>query len=232
MTFYRQWHLLQVRRQLPCSDGFACLSSHPSLANRTGATIKGVVVKFHNCISKLRSVFARFASLSLQQMQLQKNCNFGTATSYHGLIWSQIETAQCHKVKLDSCRWEPVLPRQSSFVFCARSSAFLIVDLTFHGQWHLFQVRRQPPCSDRLACLGSLGSLHNRTGASFEVAVARFKNCSSTLFWAFSAFEPSRCLQQQELQLWDSYQLPWRKMVLNGPKWRLCSAKKKLLSCR
>jgi len=45
--------------------------------------------------------------------------------------------------------------------------------LTFHGPWHVFQVRRQPPCTDGLSCLGSHGSLHNRTGASFEVAVAR-----------------------------------------------------------
>ena len=60
-------------------------------------------------------------------------------------------------------------------LLCKGSSAFLIVDLTFHGQRHLFQVRRQPPCSDGLSCLGSHGSLHNRTGASFEVVVARFQ---------------------------------------------------------
>ena len=36
LTFYGQLHLLLVRRQLPCSDGFACLRSHPSLVNCTG----------------------------------------------------------------------------------------------------------------------------------------------------------------------------------------------------
>ena len=67
--------------------------------------------------------------------------------------------------------------------------AFLIVDLRFHGQWHLFQ-----QCSDGFACLAShrIG-LASRMGTSFNVVVARFKNCSSTLFWSFGAFEP-RCL--------------------------------------
>ena len=36
LTFYGQLHLLLVRRQLPCSDGFACLRSHPNLVNCTG----------------------------------------------------------------------------------------------------------------------------------------------------------------------------------------------------
>ena len=170
--------MFQVRCESLCSDGFARLGSHrTSLANHTGASCEIAVVRFTNCSSKLCSVFGRFASLSLQQMQLHKNCNFGTATSYHGLIWSQIETVQFQKVSwtVVGPRWEPVLPRQSSFAFCARSSAFLIVDLTFHGQKHLYQVQCQPPCSDGLSCLGSHGSLHNRTGASFEVAVAKFQ---------------------------------------------------------
>ena len=134
-------------------------------------------------------------------------------------------------MKLDSCRWEPVLPRQSSFVFCARSSGFLIVDLTFHGQRHLYQVQRQPPCSDGLSCLGSHGSLHNRTGASFEVAVARFKNCSSRLFWSFGAFEP-RCLQQQCLRKNCNFLTATSYQGAKWSKWRFCSAKKKLQSCR
>ena len=78
-----------------CSDGFACLGNHASLANRTGATIKGVVAKFQNCSSKLC-----FESITLEQSRLHKNFNFGTAASYHGLSWSQIETAQSPKMKL------------------------------------------------------------------------------------------------------------------------------------
>ena len=72
-----------------------------------------------------------------------------------------------------------------------------IVDVTFHAQWHLFQVRRQPPCSGGLASHRS--SLANRMGTSFKVVVARLKNCSSTLLWSFGPFEP-RCLQQQCLR--------------------------------
>ena len=63
--------------------------------------------------------------------------------------------------------------------------AFLIVDLTFHGQPHLLQVRRSPPCSDGFVCLGSHPSLANRTGATIPVVVARCKNCSSQLCWLF-----------------------------------------------
>ena len=44
---------------------------------------------------------------------------------------------------------------------------FLVFDLTFHGQWQLFQVRRQLSCSDGFACLGSHTFLVNGMGASF-----------------------------------------------------------------
>ena len=53
---------------------------------------------------------------------------------------------------------------ESSFVLCLGSSAFLIVDFTFHGQWHLLQIQRQLPCSDGFACLRSYPSVANRTG--------------------------------------------------------------------
>ena len=43
LTFHGQWQLLQVRRQLSCSDGFACLGRHPFLVNRIGASFVGVV---------------------------------------------------------------------------------------------------------------------------------------------------------------------------------------------
>ena len=43
---------------------------------------------------------------------------------------------------------------QQSFVLFLGSFAFLIVDSTFHGQWHVFGVRLQPPCSGKFAWLG------------------------------------------------------------------------------
>ena len=56
------------------------------------------------------------------------------------------------------------------------------------SQWRLFEVRRQQRCSDCFACLVSHhSSLANRTGATFTGVVARFKTCSSMLFWSFGA---------------------------------------------
>ena len=102
LSFHAQRHLLLVRRQLPCSDGFASPGSHhSSFADRTGATATGVMAKFQNCSSKLFSAFCRFESVSLQQRRLHKNFNLETAASYHGQTWSQIEIVQC---KLRSCR--------------------------------------------------------------------------------------------------------------------------------
>ena len=43
--------------------------------------------------------------------------------------------------------------------FCVGEDlAYRIVDLTFHGQWHIARVRCQPPCSSRFACLGNYRS--------------------------------------------------------------------------
>ena len=57
--------------------------------------------------------------------------------------------------------------------------AFLIVDLTFQGQYDLFQVQCQLRSSGGFACLGSHPGLANCTGASIEGAVARCTGCSS-----------------------------------------------------
>ena len=104
-------------------------------------------------------------------------------------------------------------------------------DLTFQGQWDLFQVPCQPRSSGCFACLGSHPGLANCTGASIGgVTVARCTGCSSKLSAdnvssSFVPFAP-RSLQQmaaaQELQLWGSNELPWSRMVLN----RVCSVQK------
>ena len=87
---------------------------------------------------------------------------------------------------------------QSNFVLCLGSSAFLIVDSTFHGQWHVFEVGHQAPCSGKFAWLGNHPSLANRTGASVEVAKARCHYCFSKPGLLFSPFE-ARSLQQRQL---------------------------------
>ena len=60
--------------------------------------------------------------------------------------------------------------------------AFLIVDVSFDGQWHLFKVPFQPQYSGGFASVGSPRSkLANCTGVTFEVEVARCKSSSSKL---------------------------------------------------
>ena len=69
-----------VRRQPPCSGGFACLGSHPGLANCAGASIEGVIVaRCKDCSSELSLSFVPFEPRSLQQRRLHKNYNFGTS---------------------------------------------------------------------------------------------------------------------------------------------------------
>ena len=86
LRFHGQWHVFQVCCQLPCAGGFACLGSHrSSLANRMGTSFKVVVARLKNCSSSLLWSFGPFEPRCLQQQCLRKNCNFGTATSYHEL---------------------------------------------------------------------------------------------------------------------------------------------------
>ena len=89
LTFQGQWDLFQVPCQPRSSGGFACLGSHPGLANCAGASIEAVIVaRCTGCSSKLCLSFDPFQPRSLQQRRLHKHYNFGTATSYHGLKWS------------------------------------------------------------------------------------------------------------------------------------------------
>ena len=104
-----------------------------------------------------------------------------------------------------------------------RSDAFLIVDSTFHCQWHVFGVRRQPPCNGNFAWLGNHPSLANRTDASVEVAKARCQYCFFKPGLLFSTFE-TRSLQQRQLPknscIYNfgtaSYPMLSSKLVLNG----------------
>ena len=64
---------------------------------------------------------------------------------------------------------------QSSFVLFSGSSAFPIVDLTFHGQWHIFRFRCQAPCSGKFACVGNHLSLATHKIFTVEVVKARYQ---------------------------------------------------------
>ena len=111
---------------------------------------------------------------------------------------------------------------QSSFVLCLGSTAFLIVDLTSHGQWHTSPVGRQKPYSCTFAHGGNHLSLAIRKGSTLEVVLARYQNCSSKLCLSFGANE-SISLQQRQLARnyvyncgTARYQMPWSKLVLSG----------------
>ena len=83
LTFQGQCDLFQVQCQLRSSGGFACLGSHPGLANCTGASIESVIVAgCTGCSSKLCLLFDPCQPGSLQQRRLHKNHNFGTAMNY------------------------------------------------------------------------------------------------------------------------------------------------------
>ena len=71
---------------MQCSGSFACFGGHPSLANRTDATVEVVVARSQS-YPKLffQSVPYMGPTRSLLQRRLSKNCTFGTATKDHGL---------------------------------------------------------------------------------------------------------------------------------------------------
>ena len=157
--------MIRVDRHPQCSGSFACLRSRPSLANRTGPNVEVVVARCRNCSSKLCWKCGQCGIRSLQQeaadQELQRNCNFGTATSYYLLNGFSRGIQVCF----------------------GGSLAFLIDDLTFYGRWHIFRVDRHRQCSGSFACLGSRPSLASRTGTTVEVVVASCHNRSSQLCW-------------------------------------------------
>ena len=89
LTVHGRWHIFRVDSKPQCSGSFACLGSHPSLANRTGTTVEVVVARCRKCSSKLCWDCGQSSLRSVQQTvadkELQMNCNFGTATSYYPL---------------------------------------------------------------------------------------------------------------------------------------------------
>ena len=75
-----------------------------------------------------------------------------------------------------------------------KALAFLIVDLTFHEQWHSFGFQCQPSCSGSFAWLGSHPSLATRKDATVEVVLPKCHKCFFQAALLFSPFVPT-CLQ-------------------------------------
>ena len=107
-------------------------------------------------------------------MKLYKGLPVGAVRSHSGLVAAEASTraewqllkslfpkavvqeiVQWKAVKLQS-RQRPDFWKQSSFVLSLRGSAFLIVDLIFYGQWHIF--RKFDPTDYAVVVLQSHGS--------------------------------------------------------------------------
>ena len=155
---------------------------------------------------------------SLQPRWLRKNHNSGTAT----MVEKDPEQRRCSAKKW-SCE---VVGSQLLSVFSTWSSSVLgktedalswalIIDLTFHGQWHTSQVRCQPPCSGSFAC-------YKKPSWSYQIAVVPL----SKLQWHGAKNVHPSCGGHLEHLSADLYstggcgritilgQLPWSKMVL------------------
>ena len=136
MTFGGQWHIFPIRCQPPCSGRFASLGNHPSLAIRNVATVE---VARATCPTVLANCARNFANLSRDL--------YGLKMVLH------IEKCSAKKVKPQNGRYRPDFRMQCSFVLCMGSSAFLIADVTFRGQRHVFPVRCHPARSGNFAIL-------------------------------------------------------------------------------
>ena len=109
--------------------------------------------------------------------------------------------------------------------------AFLTVDFTFHGQCHICQVRRQPPCRDsfEFACVGN-PRIATRKVATVEVARARCPSFSSKLCSQFGPFQHGSS-QERRLCKNRSHQLAGSKMVLSRDLARIISLGQLVSSC-
>ena len=110
---------------------------------------------------------------------------------------------------------------QSSFVLCLGRSAFLIVDSTFHGQWHAFGVRRQPPCSGKFAWLGTILVLPIvrvrllRLQKQDAITVLPSRACYLAHLGP-DLYSKCSCARTINNFGTGSYQMPSSKLVLNG----------------
>ena len=124
------------------SHGLTWLGSHPShsLATCKDATVEDAVPMRHKCSSKLCLLFVPFGPTSIQQKAAAKESQLWDSHQLAGLTM--------------------ILSRDQGVPgLCWGSFALMIVDLTFHEQWHICQVRRWPSYSGSFAWLGSHPSL-------------------------------------------------------------------------
>ena len=100
---------------------------------------------------------------------------------------------------------------QFSFVLCLGCSAFLLVDLTSHGQRHPCPVRRHTPRSGKFVFFCNHPSVAIGKGVTVEVATGGCHCCSSKLCSSSGTNKVTFLLGQ----LAASHQLPSAKLVLH-----------------
>ena len=105
-------------------------------------------------------------------------------------------------------------------------SGFLIVDLTFHGQWNIFPFRCQKAYNCSFAHIGNHPGLAIRKGSTVEVVLASCHYCSSNLCLQFGLYSKYSCLRIIYNFGTASYQMPSSKLVLN----RDCAVQKREVS--
>ena len=139
--------------QPPCSGKFACLRSRLGLATRKGSTVEVARARCHYCSSKLCLSFGAFEHKDLYS----KGGARATIT-----IWDSRQLAGS-KMVLSRDRVEQKKGE------AAKLQVATIVDLTLHGQLHIFRFR---PVANLLALRAALMPL---------VRVPWCHNCSSKL---------------------------------------------------
>ena len=136
------------------------------------------------------AIWPKFVPTSLQQKAAAKGSQLGDSHQLAGLkmvlnrddVVQQGEAAKLYICSDQLSQGDPGL--------CWGSSALMIVDLTFHEQWHICQVQRWPSCRGSFACLGSHPRVATRKDATVEVVLA---TCHKCCFKLCLLFGPNLC---------------------------------------
>ena len=123
--------------------------SHPGLTKSQWCHCRScngkVPTMFFQAVLVLRHIWAQIFTAQAAAQESKR------WDSYHGLKGSWTKEVQSMQVTT-CCQFSKATQLSVGRRENALSWA-LILDLTFHGQWHTSQVRWQPPCSGSFACL-------------------------------------------------------------------------------
>ena len=202
VTFHGLWQIFGVRCRPLCGGGFVCLGSNRSLAKCADGTVQVVLARSHNCPPKLRpDLYTKGDYVNITTLGQLPATMVSNGPKYR---WGSAKKWSCNVV--DSDRF----PEGSPALCCLCGFVFLIVDLTFHEQWHILRVRRQPLCSGSFVCLATNRSLAKCADGTVQVVLARSHNCPPKL-------RPDLYTKGDYVNITTLGQLP-ATMVSKGPK--------------